>query len=134
MRGVMIFSKKGKHNSRYIGLYKISKKVDNVAYELDLPQELVVVHPVFHIHMLKKFLGDSSLNVTIENIYLKDSLSYQEISVRIFDRQVCKFRTLEDLSVKVLGRNQFVEETTWEAKDYMKTRYPHLFIHIDIDV
>ncbi|WMV30940.1 hypothetical protein MTR67_024325 [Solanum verrucosum] len=27
----------------------------------------------------------------------------------------------------VLSRNQFVEEATWEAKEDMKKRYPHLF-------
>lgn len=29
--------------------------------------------------------------------------------------------------VKVLWRNQFVEEATWKAEEDMETRYPHLF-------
>ena len=52
MKGVMRFSKKGKLSPRYIGPYRISKRVDNVAYELELPQESAAVHPVFHIPSL----------------------------------------------------------------------------------
>ncbi|KAH0688918.1 hypothetical protein KY289_016276 [Solanum tuberosum] len=39
--------KKGKLSPRYIGRYRISKMIGNVAYELELPQELEAVHPVF---------------------------------------------------------------------------------------
>ena len=52
MKGVMRFDKKGKHSPRYIRPYRISKRVGNVAYELELPQGLALVHPVFHISML----------------------------------------------------------------------------------
>ncbi|WMV50637.1 hypothetical protein MTR67_044022 [Solanum verrucosum] len=112
MMGVMRFGKKGKLSPQYIGHYRISKRVGNVAYELELPQELAAVHPVFHISMLKKYMGDPSLIIPIEDIGIKDSLSYEEIPIQILDRQVCKLRTKEVASVKVLWRNQFVEEAT----------------------
>ncbi|WMV49454.1 hypothetical protein MTR67_042839 [Solanum verrucosum] len=81
MKGVMRFGKKGKLSPRYIGPYKISKRAGNVAYELELPQELAVVHPVFHISMLKKCMGDPALIIPTEDIGIKDSLSYEEILV-----------------------------------------------------
>ncbi|WMV28793.1 hypothetical protein MTR67_022178 [Solanum verrucosum] len=37
MKGVMRFGKKGKLSPRYIGPYCIVKRIDNVAYELELP-------------------------------------------------------------------------------------------------
>ncbi|WMV58382.1 hypothetical protein MTR67_051767 [Solanum verrucosum] len=127
MNGVMSFGKKGKLSPRYIGPSRISKRMGNVAYELELPQVLATVHPVFHISMFKKCMGDPSLIVPTENIVIKDNLSYEEILVKILDRQVRKLRTKEVASVKVLWRNKFFEEATWEAEEDMKKRYPHLF-------
>ncbi|WMV14594.1 hypothetical protein MTR67_007979 [Solanum verrucosum] len=86
IKGVMRFGKKGKLSPIYIGSYRISKRVGNVAYELELPQELVVVHPVFHISMLKKCMGDHSLIIPTKDIGFKDNLSYEEIPIQILDR------------------------------------------------
>ncbi|WMV37939.1 hypothetical protein MTR67_031324 [Solanum verrucosum] len=105
----------GKANVVVDALSRISKSVGNVAYELELPQELAAVHSVFHISMLKKCMIDPSLIIPTKDIEIKDSLSYEEIQVQILDRQVRKLRTKEVASVKVLWRNQFVEEATWEA-------------------
>ncbi|WMV51166.1 hypothetical protein MTR67_044551 [Solanum verrucosum] len=127
MKGVMRFGKKGKLSPRYIGPYRIAKRISDVVYELELPQELAAVHPIFHISMLKKCMGDHLLIIPTENIGIKDNLSYKEIPVQILDRQVHKLRTKEVALVKVLWRNQFVEEATWEAEENMKKRYPHLF-------
>ncbi|KAH0776452.1 hypothetical protein KY290_007863 [Solanum tuberosum] len=127
MKGVMRFGKKGKLSPRYIGPYRIAKRIGNVAYELELPQELAVVHPIFHISMLKKCIGDPSLILLTESVRIKDGLSYEEIPIQILDRQVRRLRTKEVASVKVLWRNQFVEEATWEAEEDMKKRYSYLF-------
>ncbi|WMV46495.1 hypothetical protein MTR67_039880 [Solanum verrucosum] len=105
MKGVMRFGKKGKLSPRYIGPYRIYKRIDNVAYELEQPQELAVVHPVFHISILKKCMGNPSLIITTKDIGIKDSLSYEEIPVQILDRQVCKLRKKEVALVKVVWRN-----------------------------
>ncbi|WMV09578.1 hypothetical protein MTR67_002963 [Solanum verrucosum] len=59
------------------GHYRISKRVGNVVYELELPPELAAVH----ISMLKKYLGDPTLIVPTDSIGLKDGLSYKEIPV-----------------------------------------------------
>ncbi|WMV37656.1 hypothetical protein MTR67_031041 [Solanum verrucosum] len=86
MKGVMRFAKKGKRSPRYIGPCRISKRIGNVAYELELPQELAMVHSVFHVSMLKKCVGDPSLIIRTEDIGIKDSLSYEEIPRQILDR------------------------------------------------
>ncbi|WMV24429.1 hypothetical protein MTR67_017814, partial [Solanum verrucosum] len=127
LKGVTRFGKKGKLSPRYIGVYRISKRVGNVAYALELAQELASVHPVFHISMLKKCMGDPSLIIPAEDIGIKDILSYEEIPVQILDRQVRKFKTKEVASVKVLWKNQFVEKATWESEEDMNKRYPYLF-------
>ncbi|WMV30225.1 hypothetical protein MTR67_023610 [Solanum verrucosum] len=82
--------------------------------------ELAAVHPVFHISMLNKCIGDPSLILPTESIRIKDSLSYGEIPVQILYHQVRRLRTKEVASIKVLWRNKFVEEATWEAEEDMK--------------
>ena len=66
MKGVFRFGKKGKLIPRYVGPYQIVKRVGSVAYELELPLEMSMVHPVFHVSMLRKCLGDP-----ISCIYVK---------------------------------------------------------------
>ncbi|WMV10188.1 hypothetical protein MTR67_003573 [Solanum verrucosum] len=127
MKGVMRFGKKGNLSPRYIGPYRIAKRIGKVAYELELLQELTSVPSVFHVSMLRTCMDDPLLIIPTEDISIKDSLSYEEIPVQILDRQVRKLRTKEEASVKVLWRNQFVEEATWEAEEDMNRRYPHLF-------
>jgi len=77
--------------------------------------------------MLKKVVGDPSTIVPVETIEISEELSYKEIPIAILDRQVRKLRNKEIASVNVLWRNQQVEKATWEAKNEMKKKYPHLF-------
>ena len=79
----MRFGKKWKLSPRYIGPYWISKRMGNVAYELELQKELVAVNSVIHISMLKKCMSDPSLIVPNKNIGIKDNLSYEEIPMQI---------------------------------------------------
>ena len=109
MKGVMRFGKKGKLSPRYVGQYKILKKIGKVAYELELQAKLAVVHPVFHISLLKKCVGDPASIVPLESVVVKDSLSYEDVQVEILDLHVRRLRNNEVASVKVLWRSQSVE-------------------------
>ena len=71
------------------------KRVDKVAYELELPAALAAVHSVFHISLLKKCVGDPAFIVPLESVVVKDSLSYEDVPVEIFDRQVIRLRNKE---------------------------------------
>ena len=64
----MRFGKKRKLSPWYIGPYHIAKKFGNLAYELEMPQELAGNHTVFHISMMKICMGDPSLIVPTENV------------------------------------------------------------------
>lgn len=62
-------------------------------------------------------MGDPSLIVSTDNVGIKDILSYEEIPVQTLHRQACKLRTKEVASVKILWKNQFVEEKIWEDEE-----------------
>ncbi|KAK5785598.1 hypothetical protein PVK06_040199 [Gossypium arboreum] len=55
---ILRFGKKGKLSPRFIGPYRILKRVGPVAYQLELPSELDRIHDVFHVSMLKRYRSD----------------------------------------------------------------------------
>jgi hypothetical protein len=56
IRGLRRFKVKGKLSPRFMGPFKILERVGEVAYRLELPNQLSDVHDVFHIYQLKKGL------------------------------------------------------------------------------
>ena len=63
----MRYGKKGKLSPTYVVPYRILKRIGKVAYELELPLKLAALHPVFHISLLKKCVGDPASIVPLEN-------------------------------------------------------------------
>lgn len=112
MKGAMRFCKKGKLTTRYVGIYEILKRVQKVAYELKLPNELTVVHMMFHVSMLKKCIGDPVSVIPLEVIWLSKKLSYEDVPIEILDRQIKKLKNTEVASVKVQWTNHLVEGAT----------------------
>ena len=127
MKGVMRFGKKGKISPRYVGPNKILRRVRKVDYELKLPSELALVHPVFHVSMLKKCISNPVSILPIEGLGVNENDFYEEVLVEILDRQVKKLRHKEVDSINVLWRNHLVEGEIWEAKADMKSHCPQLF-------
>ncbi|GJR50700.1 putative reverse transcriptase domain-containing protein [Tanacetum coccineum] len=86
-KGVVRFGKRGKLNPRYVGPFKVLKKVGAVAYKLELPQELSRVHNTFHVSNLKKCYSDDPLVVPLEGLQVDDKLHFVEEPVEIMDRE-----------------------------------------------
>ncbi|WMV41149.1 hypothetical protein MTR67_034534 [Solanum verrucosum] len=76
---------------------------------------------------ITKDLCDPSHITPTEDVQITGDLTYEEVPIAILDRKVRELRNKEVASVKVLWRNQQVEEVTWEAEEAMKLKYPHLF-------
>ncbi|KAI3732508.1 hypothetical protein L1987_63713 [Smallanthus sonchifolius] len=87
-KGVIRFGKRGKLNPRYVGPFKIVKRIGPVAYQLDVPEGLSGVHNVFHVSNLKKCLADESLSVPLEELHIDEQLCFIEEPVEIMDREV----------------------------------------------
>nr|GEU55142.1 putative reverse transcriptase domain-containing protein [Tanacetum cinerariifolium] len=78
--GVVRFGKRGKLNPIYVRPFKVLEKVESIAYKLELPQELSMVHNTFHISNLKKCYADEPLAVPL------DKLHFVEEPIEIMDR------------------------------------------------
>ena len=70
-----------------MGPYKILGKCGPVAYRLQLPDILSMVHNVFHVSQLKKCLRVPDEAVEIEGLPLLPDLSYIEHPVKILDEK-----------------------------------------------
>ena len=72
-------TKKGKLSPRYVGSDEIFQRIFKVAYELRLPNELALVHPIFNVSMNKKCIGNPESILPIECVCVEDNLSYEEV-------------------------------------------------------
>ena len=124
MKGVMRFSKRGKLSPRYIRPFEILERVGPVVYRLALSPELSMIHSVFHVSMLLKYMPDPSHVLSSPTILLDENLTYEEELVAIVDRQVKKLHSKEIPLVKVIWRNHSTEEAAWEMEDSMRASYP----------
>ncbi|KAA3460521.1 DNA/RNA polymerases superfamily protein [Gossypium australe] len=118
---------KGKLSPRFIGPYRVLKRVGPVAYQLELPPELSQIHNVFHVSMLRRYHSDPSHVVLVEEIEVRSDLSFEEELVEILDCDVKVLRRKTVPLVKVLWRNHDSEEATWEPEEAMQQQYPYLF-------
>ena len=87
MRGVHRFGIHGKLAPWYVGPYKILEQCGPVAYRLQLPDILSMVHDVFHVSQLKKCLWVPDEAVEIEGLPLQPDLTYVEHPVKILDEK-----------------------------------------------
>ncbi|CAN4084926.1 unnamed protein product [Withania somnifera] len=101
MRGVMRFGRRGKLSPRFIGPYEILERVGDVAYRLALPPILSLVHPVFHVSMLRRYMADESHVIREDSVRLDENLSFVEEPVKILAKEVRKLRSREIPVVKV---------------------------------
>ncbi|GKE38713.1 putative reverse transcriptase domain-containing protein [Tanacetum coccineum] len=87
-KGVVRFGKRRKLNPRYVGPFKVIKRVGTVAYKLELPQQLSRVHNTFHVSNLKKCLSVESLVILLEELRVDEKLHFVEEPVEVMDREV----------------------------------------------
>nr|GEY40568.1 putative reverse transcriptase domain-containing protein [Tanacetum cinerariifolium] len=99
-KGVLRFGKRGKLNPRFVGPFKVIKKIGNVAYKIELPKELSIVHNTFHVSNLKKCHTDEPLAVSLDGLHFDDKLHFVEEPAEIVDREVKRLKQSRILLVK----------------------------------
>ncbi|GKB58984.1 hypothetical protein Tco_0915170 [Tanacetum coccineum] len=91
-KGVVRFGKRGKLNPRYVGPFKVLENVGDVAYKLELPEELSRVHNTFHVPIFKKCYSDEPLAIPLDGLHFDNKLQFVEEPVEIVDREVKRLK------------------------------------------
>jgi hypothetical protein len=86
MKGLQHFGVKGKLAPRFVGPFEVLERVEPVVYRLALPPQLSIVHNVFHVSNLRRYVADPSRVLSHESIEVGDDLSYPERPAQILDR------------------------------------------------
>jgi hypothetical protein len=121
------FGVKGKLAPHYIGLYQILARRKEVDYKLSLPENLSVVHDVFHMSQLKKCLRVPEEHLPVEGLEAQEDLTYIEKPTQIIETadRVTRRKTIK--MCKVRWGHHSKEEATWEREDDLMAKYPKLF-------
>ncbi|XP_035832699.1 uncharacterized protein LOC118481645 [Helianthus annuus] len=123
-KGVVRFGKRGKLNPRYVGPFKITERIGKVANKLNMPDELNVVHNVFHVLNLKKCLSYETLIVPFKELTTDDQLHFIEEPVKIIDKEIKTLKHNKILIVRIHWNSRRGPEFTWEREDQMMPNYP----------
>ncbi|CAH9085924.1 unnamed protein product [Cuscuta europaea] len=107
---------------KFFGPFKILEKLGDVAYRFELPPESRI-HPVFHVSLLKKHIGDAIPSTTTLPPYSGDGQPVFE------PEKVISFRNIRTRSGVVReALIQWVslgsEDATWERVEVIKQQFP----------
>ena len=92
LRGTHRFGIKGKLAPRFIGPFGILETRGPLAFRLELPESLSMVHDVFHVSQLKQCFKQLEHAVVLRAIQLSADLSYPEQPIRVLVTSERKMR------------------------------------------
>jgi len=79
------------------------------------------------VSQLRKYVPDPSHVIELDNIQVRENLTYDTSPVRIVDRRIKQLQGKEIPLVKVILSGTGDEDATWELESRMKETHPQLF-------
>nr|GEW06231.1 hypothetical protein [Tanacetum cinerariifolium] len=131
-----VFSLEALYRRRGLRKPKIIKRVKLIV-EMKLLEFSIGDHVIMKVSPWKgvirfekkmKCLADASLHVSLDEIKVDKTLRFVEEPVEIMDREVKSFKRSRILLVKVCWNSKRGHEFTWEREDFIKSKYPQLFV------
>lgn len=101
-RKVLRLGRKGKLSPRFIGPYRILRRISPVAYQLELPLELDWTHDISMFPCWHVTVPTLPTLLKIKEIEVRLNLSFEEESLQILERDVKVLRRKRISLVKVL--------------------------------
>jgi hypothetical protein len=124
MGGTHRFKGKGNLATRYVRPFKIIDRKGEVAYQLELPQQLSEVHDVFHVSQLKKCLRVPEEQLPMEYLNPGGDLTSSKRSIKILDSAERVTRSKLIKMCKVQWSHHMEDEATWEHEEELRADYP----------
>jgi hypothetical protein len=85
LRGMRRFKVKGKLSPHFIGPSRVFRRVGEMAYQLELPDNISDVHNVIYVSQLKKCLRVPEEQLPMEELSVQGDLNYTEYPIKILD-------------------------------------------------
>jgi hypothetical protein len=125
--GMRRFKVKGKLFSHFIGPFRVSRQVGEMAYQLELPDNLSDVLNVFHVSQLKKCLCIPEEQLPMEELRVQGDFTYTEYPTKIRDTSTRVTRNMVIQMCKVQWSHHGEDKATWEREEELRIDFPHLF-------
>lgn len=108
---------------RYFGPYKITSKVGEVAYQLELPEN-TKIHNVFHVSCLKKKIGEKIVpQSNIPELDEEGKMTLEPEGILQSRTRSLRSRQIKEHLIK--WKNLDIEDSTWENDEWLK-QFPNL--------
>jgi hypothetical protein len=127
LRGLRRVKVKGKLSPRFIGPFRVFRWVGEMAYQLELPDNLSDVHNVFHVSQLKKCLCVPEEQLPMEELSVQGDMTYTEYPIKILDTLTRVTRNKVIKMCKAQWSHHSEDEATWEREEELRIDFPHLF-------
>nr|GEV03602.1 putative reverse transcriptase domain-containing protein [Tanacetum cinerariifolium] len=77
--------------------------------------------------MLKKYLSDAPLSISLDEVHIDDKLRFVEEPVEVMDHEVKRLKQSCIPIIKVRWNSRRGPEFTWEREDQFRKKYPQIF-------
>jgi hypothetical protein len=123
-RGMRRFKVRGKLFLHFIGPFRVFRQVGEMAYQLELPDNISYVYNVFHVSQLKKCLRVPEEQLPMEELSVQGDLTYTEYPVKILDTLTRVTRNKVIKMCIVQWSHYGEEEATWEREEELHIDFP----------
>lgn len=111
-----------KMSRKYFGPYKVLERIGVVAYKLDLPPGSLI-HPVFHVSLLKKKIGSEHHPTTVLP-KLGSKGQFLVCPVKVLQRRMVKKNNQAVTQWLIQWSHSVPEDASWEDAKIIQEQFP----------
>ncbi|KAH7296570.1 hypothetical protein KP509_26G028600 [Ceratopteris richardii] len=122
--GDHVFLQKPKLSPRFCGPWTVIKKISDVAYKLQLPDNCKV-YLVFHVSKLRPYISRDE-NCVDGLVALENRASQPDVPFWVLDKREWKLRNRSISEYLVAWTSRPLTDATWESEALIRKHFPSL--------